>query len=80
MPSSPRPGRNQNLARSAEPGGAASAAWNHGCWADLALGAIRAVRRAARSVPGDVSVVGFDDSAFMNCTDPRLDRPARPAV
>src|SRR5690242_8998013 len=30
----------------------------------LALGAIRAVRRARRSVPGDVSVVGYDDSAF----------------
>src|SRR5580704_2962741 len=32
----------------------------------LALGAIRAVRRAGLSVPGDVSVVGYDDSAFMN--------------
>ena len=34
----------------------------------LALGAIRAIRRAGLSVPGDVSVVGYDDSAFMNCT------------
>ena len=43
------------------------------CGSDvLALGAIRAVRRAGLSVPGDVSVVGFDDSAFMNCTDPPL--------
>ena len=43
------------------------------CGSDiLALGAIRAVRRAGRSVPGDVSVVGFDDSAFMNYTDPPL--------
>ena len=24
------------------------------------------------AVPADVSVVGFDDSAFMNCTDPPL--------
>ncbi|HEY8588518.1 MAG TPA: LacI family DNA-binding transcriptional regulator [Naasia sp.] len=38
----------------------------------LALGAIRAVRRSGRSVPGDVSVVGFDDSALMNSTDPAL--------
>ena len=38
----------------------------------LALGAIRAVRRAGLSVPEDVSVVGYDDSAFMTCTDPPL--------
>jgi substrate-binding family protein len=37
----------------------------------LALGAIRAVRRASLSVPGDVSVVGFDDSAWLNPTDPQ---------
>src|SRR6266478_1340184 len=43
------------------------------CCSDvLALGAIRAIRRAGLSVPGDVSVVGYDDSAFMNCTDPPL--------
>jgi DNA-binding LacI/PurR family transcriptional regulator len=38
----------------------------------LALGAIRAVRRAGLSVPQDVSVVGYDDSALMNCTEPAL--------
>jgi LacI family repressor for deo operon, udp, cdd, tsx, nupC, and nupG len=38
----------------------------------LALGAIRGARRLALSVPGDVSVVGYDDSAFMACTDPPL--------
>src|SRR6476619_7263915 len=38
----------------------------------LALGAIRAARRAGKSVPADVSVVGYDDSAFMSCTDPPL--------
>ncbi|WP_158516006.1 substrate-binding domain-containing protein, partial [Pararhodobacter sp. CCB-MM2] len=32
----------------------------------LALGAVRAVRRRGLSVPDDVSVVGYDDSAFMN--------------
>ncbi|MFC1416237.1 LacI family DNA-binding transcriptional regulator [Streptacidiphilus cavernicola] len=43
------------------------------CGSDvLALGAIRAARRAGLSVPGDVSVVGYDDSAFMNYTDPPL--------
>ncbi|MFC1414424.1 LacI family DNA-binding transcriptional regulator [Streptacidiphilus sp. N1-12] len=38
----------------------------------IALGAVRAVRRAGLSVPGDVSVVGYDDSSFMTCTDPPL--------
>jgi DNA-binding LacI/PurR family transcriptional regulator len=44
----------------------------------LALGAIRAIRRAGLSVPGDVSVVGYDDSAFMNCTDPPLTTVRQP--
>ncbi|HJY97488.1 MAG TPA: LacI family DNA-binding transcriptional regulator [Streptosporangiaceae bacterium] len=44
----------------------------------LALGAVRAVRRAGLSVPGDVSVVGYDDSAFMNCTDPPLTTVRQP--
>ena len=39
----------------------------------LALGAIRAARRSTLSVPGDLSVVGYDDSALMSCTDPRPD-------
>jgi DNA-binding LacI/PurR family transcriptional regulator len=44
----------------------------------LALGAIRAVRRAGLRVPEDVSVVGFDDSALMNCTDPPLTTVRQP--
>jgi LacI family transcriptional regulator, repressor for deo operon, udp, cdd, tsx, nupC, and nupG len=44
----------------------------------LALGAVRAVRRLGRRVPEDVSVVGFDDSAFMNCTDPPLTTVRQP--
>ncbi|MEY9873113.1 DNA-binding LacI/PurR family transcriptional regulator [Streptacidiphilus sp. MAP12-33] len=49
------------------------------CGSDpLALGAIRAARRASLSVPGDVSVVGFDDSAFMNCTEPPLTTVRQP--
>ncbi|MDR2896378.1 MAG: LacI family transcriptional regulator [Propionibacteriaceae bacterium] len=38
----------------------------------LALGAIRAARRAGLRVPEDFSVVGFDDSALMNSVDPAL--------
>ena len=44
----------------------------------LALGAVRAVRRAGLSVPGDVSVVGYDDSALMSCTDPPLTTVRQP--
>jgi DNA-binding LacI/PurR family transcriptional regulator len=44
----------------------------------LALGAMRAVRRAGLSVPGDVSVVGYDDSALMNYTDPPLTTVRQP--
>jgi DNA-binding LacI/PurR family transcriptional regulator len=56
----------------------ASEMWQAGttaliCGSDiLALGAIRAARRAGLNVPTDVSVVGYDDSAFMNYTDPPL--------
>ncbi|MFD8570275.1 LacI family DNA-binding transcriptional regulator [Streptomyces sp. NPDC059639] len=44
----------------------------------LALGAVRAARRAGRSVPRDISVVGYDDSAFMNCTEPPLTTVRQP--
>jgi DNA-binding LacI/PurR family transcriptional regulator len=44
----------------------------------IALGAIRAVRRLGMSVPGDVSVVGYDDSALMTCTDPPLTTVRQP--
>ncbi len=44
----------------------------------LALGAIRAVRRQGMNVPTDVSVVGFDDSSFMNTTDPPLTTVRQP--
>jgi DNA-binding LacI/PurR family transcriptional regulator len=44
----------------------------------LALGAIRAARRRRMSVPGDLSVLGYDDSAFMNCTDPPLTTVRQP--
>jgi DNA-binding LacI/PurR family transcriptional regulator len=49
------------------------------CGSDvLALGAIRAVRRAGMSVPGEVSVVGYDDSGWLNCTDPPLTTVRQP--
>lgn len=44
----------------------------------LALGAIRAVRRSGKAVPQDVSVVGFDDSALMSCTEPPLTTMRQP--
>jgi len=44
----------------------------------LALGAVRAVRRAGKTVPGDVSIVGFDDSALMNAIDPPLTTVRQP--
>jgi DNA-binding LacI/PurR family transcriptional regulator len=49
------------------------------CASDLlALGAIRAARRVGLRVPEDLSVIGFDDSAFMNCTDPPLSTVRQP--
>ena len=44
----------------------------------MALGTIRAARRAGLRVPEDLSVVGFDDSALMNCTDPPLTTVRQP--
>ena len=44
----------------------------------LALGVIRAVRRAGLSVPDDVSVIGYDDSPLMNCVDPPLTTVRQP--
>ena len=44
----------------------------------LALGAIRQARRLGLDVPGDLSVVGYDDSALMSCTDPPLTTVRQP--
>jgi DNA-binding LacI/PurR family transcriptional regulator len=44
----------------------------------LALGAVRAARRRGLDVPSQVSVVGYDDSAFMNCTEPPLTTVRQP--
>ncbi len=49
------------------------------CGSDLmALGAIRAIRSLGLSVPGDVSVVGFDDSPLIGFTDPALTTVRQP--
>ncbi len=43
------------------------------CVADtMAIGAIKAVRRKGLSVPGDVSVIGFDDTYVARLADPAL--------
>jgi DNA-binding LacI/PurR family transcriptional regulator len=44
----------------------------------LALGAIRATRRAGLRVPEDVSVIGYDDSAFMSSVEPPLTTVRQP--
>ncbi|MGX1669260.1 LacI family DNA-binding transcriptional regulator [Streptomyces sp. NPDC055400] len=44
----------------------------------LALGAVRAARREGLRVPDEISVVGYDDSAFMNCTEPPLTTVRQP--
>lgn len=49
------------------------------CASDLmALGAIRAARERGLSVPGEVSVVGFDDSPLIAFTDPPLTTVRKP--
>ncbi|MFD7921456.1 LacI family DNA-binding transcriptional regulator [Streptomyces sp. NPDC059740] len=44
----------------------------------FALGAVRAARRRGLSVPRDLSVVGYDDSALMSCTEPPLTTVRQP--
>ena len=44
----------------------------------LALGVVRAVRKAGLDTPSNVSVVGFDDSYLMNCTDPPMTTVRQP--
>ncbi|MER5865750.1 LacI family DNA-binding transcriptional regulator [Kitasatospora sp. NPDC002040] len=45
----------------------------------MALGAIRGVRRQGRSVPEDVSVVGYDGTMITEFTDPPLTTVRQPA-
>lgn len=51
------------------------------CGSDLmALGAIRAARQRGLAVPGDVSVVGYDDSPLIAFTDPPLTTVRQPVA
>ncbi|GAA2401723.1 LacI family DNA-binding transcriptional regulator [Streptomyces glaucosporus] len=51
------------------------------CASDMmALGAIRAARQRGLSVPGDVSVIGFDDSPLIAFTDPPLTTIRQPVT
>lgn len=45
----------------------------------VAAGALEALRDAGRSVPGDIGVVGFDDSAWARRTQPPLSTVHQPA-
>jgi DNA-binding LacI/PurR family transcriptional regulator len=44
----------------------------------MAVGAIRALRRQGRRVPDDVAVIGFEDSALAQHTNPRLSTVRQP--
>ncbi|MDU7427200.1 MAG: LacI family DNA-binding transcriptional regulator [Actinomyces urogenitalis] len=69
-------------------GGAAGAArlLEQGCTAIvcgsdiMALGAIQGVRAAGLSVPGDVSVIGYDDSPLIPMTNPPLTTVRQPVT
>jgi LacI family transcriptional regulator, repressor for deo operon, udp, cdd, tsx, nupC, and nupG len=45
---------------------------------EMALGAYRAAARAGLAVPGDVSIIGYDDSPLLDYTDPPLTTVRQP--
>jgi DNA-binding LacI/PurR family transcriptional regulator len=45
---------------------------------DMALGAIRAIQRKGLKVPGDISVIGYNDSYMLDFTDPPLTTVRQP--
>ncbi|MFP1603178.1 LacI family DNA-binding transcriptional regulator [Microbacterium sp. 2216-1] len=45
---------------------------------DMALGAYRAIRRRGLEVPGDVSVIGYNDTYMLEFTDPPLTSVRQP--
>jgi DNA-binding LacI/PurR family transcriptional regulator len=46
----------------------------------VAVGALEALREAGRSVPGDVGIVGFDDSSWALRSHPKLSTVHQPAA
>ncbi|MFG2574039.1 LacI family DNA-binding transcriptional regulator [Streptomyces sp. NPDC048481] len=65
---SPADGRAAGLALAADPAVTAILCGND----DLAVGVLRALHEAGRSVPGEVSVAGFDDAPYAACLTPSL--------
>jgi LacI family repressor for deo operon, udp, cdd, tsx, nupC, and nupG len=45
---------------------------------EMALGAIRAAQRRGKSVPRDISIIGYDDSYMLDFTDPPLTTVRQP--
>lgn len=45
----------------------------------MAIGAIKAIKSKGLSVPGDISVVGFDDIKFASIFEPSLTTVAQPS-
>lgn len=46
---------------------------------EMAIGAIQRIKKAGLTVPGDISVAGFDDIAFAGYCDPPLTTISQPA-
>jgi len=44
----------------------------------IAIGVLQGLRRLGLEAPAALSIVGFDDSGFMNCTDPPLTTVRQP--
>ena len=44
----------------------------------MAVGAVAALRASGRSIPGDVAIVGFDDSQLATTTEPGLSSVRQP--
>lgn len=45
---------------------------------EMALGAVRAIQRHGLAVPGDISVIGYDDSPLLDFTNPPLTTVRQP--
>jgi len=46
----------------------------------MALGVVRSARELGKAVPDDVSVIGFDDTPLIACTDPPLTTVRQPVL